>query len=503
MSCEDLSTWIPLGGCANGKEYDVIAIGMQESTFKVEKSDKRAVARFQADHSSPDSPNPLIAAILERRPAGDSAATIGPDELDELYGNDDDADDDADAGADDDAGDEGHPASPEESEESGGGGGGGNKKPGPKVTGGWKAVAKDIVTQRCSRYLKKSLQAVLGSSYVLVQQAQALQMRLLVFVHEHHPVDHTAVQVKTESTGLGSVVANKGGQAIKLTVAGMSLCFVSSHLAAHEGEKNLLDRNKSIATIMQGSRLGNKWLDLSSQFDHCFFMGDLNYRVDLSKVDRFAHLFPANLPAGAAAAVGARPRWTEEEKRQQHAIRHQAVLELVGGLDSVEPATRRQALALLMQADELTTSLERGDALLGFREVGGGPTFHPTFKVLRDAAEEWVPSPNTRPNRRQHPALVEDPSRYRQHPFHIPCPRSNVPWCSVVQRDAAWCSVVQRGVAWCSMACQLLQRRSLQPTSPPLCARHLAGATASWLLVSILGGDCTRTPLVTALLLHL
>lgn len=80
----------------------------------------------------------------------------------------------------------------------------------------------------------------------------------------------------------GGIVGNKGGQVVKLSINGTSLCFVSSHLAAHEGGKHLKARNDSVAEILHGARVGRKALDLASQFHHCFFMGDMNYRVDIS-----------------------------------------------------------------------------------------------------------------------------------------------------------------------------------------------------------------------------
>jgi hypothetical protein len=49
-----------------------------------------------------------------------------------------------------------------------------------------------------------------------------------------------------------------------------------------------------------------------------------------------------------------------------------------------------QALAKLRLADELCTSLEQKDVLLGYEEIGGGPGFHPSFKVVRGEGERYV-----------------------------------------------------------------------------------------------------------------
>jgi hypothetical protein len=88
------------------------------------------------------------------------------------------------------------------------------------------------------------------------------------------------------------VVGNKGGLVCKLDVyrdsdehgpkgLPISLCFISCHLAAHW--HHWMERNANVAEILcaRGARVGEKWLDPTVQFDHCFFMGDLNYRVDL------------------------------------------------------------------------------------------------------------------------------------------------------------------------------------------------------------------------------
>ena len=66
----------------------------------------------------------------------------------------------------------------------------------------------------------------------------------------------------------------------KFKVQDTSLCFISCHLAAHEGEKKATKRNNDIREILAGARVGpHKWMDAATQFDHCWFIGDLNYRV--------------------------------------------------------------------------------------------------------------------------------------------------------------------------------------------------------------------------------
>jgi hypothetical protein len=80
-------------------------------------------------------------------------------------------------------------------------------------------------------------------------------------------------------------VANKGGVCVKFRLLGTTLCFIGSHLAAHEGVKKIAKRNADCTEVLRGCRVGLKWMDAATQFDHCFFLGDLNYRVDLRQTD--------------------------------------------------------------------------------------------------------------------------------------------------------------------------------------------------------------------------
>ena len=62
-----------------------------------------------------------------------------------------------------------------------------------------------------------------------------------------------------------------------------SFCFVSSHLAAHL--KHVADRNQHYRRILKTASLGNADLDFDCQFHHVFWLGDLNYRVDMNSAE--------------------------------------------------------------------------------------------------------------------------------------------------------------------------------------------------------------------------
>ena len=69
-------------------------------------------------------------------------------------------------------------------------------------------------------------------------------MRLRIFVRMELVDEVTDMETGAENTGLGHVIANKGGQAIKFRLRGTSFVFVSSHLAAHESAAKCQRRNE-------------------------------------------------------------------------------------------------------------------------------------------------------------------------------------------------------------------------------------------------------------------
>jgi hypothetical protein len=89
------------------------------------------------------------------------------------------------------------------------------------------------------------------------------------------------LKIRTGSViSLFLILGNKGGVAIRLEYEKTSLCFVSSHLAAHtDGTEK---RNKDYQEICK-----NLIFDGLAITDHdmVFWMGDLNYRYEKSIVD--------------------------------------------------------------------------------------------------------------------------------------------------------------------------------------------------------------------------
>ncbi|GAC72557.1 inositol polyphosphate 5-phosphatase and related proteins [Moesziomyces antarcticus T-34] len=89
---------------------------------------------------------------------------------------------------------------------------------------------------------------------------------------------------------LAGRVGNKGGVGISLKLGTTRLLFVNAHLAAHEDKVAL--RLANVAKIKAALKVDSflpptdprsKLEDITEQFDHTFWFGDLNFRIDISR----------------------------------------------------------------------------------------------------------------------------------------------------------------------------------------------------------------------------
>jgi hypothetical protein len=239
-----------------------------------------------------------------------------------------------------------------------------------------------------AHHLYETLARHLRNDFVLLDSRQVWEMRLRIYVHSDHAKEaEVELAQGSENTGVLNMGGNKGGIAIKFKLRGTSIAFVSTHLvcapacslllssahcnfyllsnpiflpksqAAHEGRKKCDRRNDDVHEILSGRtrHLGperraqsDPRLDVT-QFDHCFWFGDMNYRLD-------AELMPPKENKSDPMS------WDE---RWDH------VLQLIKG----------QKWTTLLQYDELLEEIKSGRVLHGFQMVV--PSFRPTFKVAR------------------------------------------------------------------------------------------------------------------------
>lgn len=156
----------------------------------------------------------------------------------------------------------------------------------------------------------------------------------------------------SEATGVGHVGSNKGGIASCVHVWDTSVCFVNSHLAAHQGKTSR--RNSDYKEIVEQIQMGMPGLDILHQFHHVVWVGDLNYRLDLGEV------------FGPAANAKTPPKEVFDR-----------IQEMCASGDTAE----------MLKCDQLRKSIADQRGFVGFTE--GDIKHLPTFKVKRTAGFEY------------------------------------------------------------------------------------------------------------------
>jgi Endonuclease/Exonuclease/phosphatase family 2 len=109
----------------------------------------------------------------------------------------------------------------------------------------------------------------------------------------------TGITSATKPTGIANVCGNKGGVAISFCFLETSLCFANSHLPARHTPERLASRNFDYRWLVESLAVGatGRGANLLNQFDHLFWLGDLNYRVDLSRERIEQHCADVNCAA--------------------------------------------------------------------------------------------------------------------------------------------------------------------------------------------------------------
>ncbi|CAE7707918.1 Inpp5b [Symbiodinium sp. CCMP2456] len=333
---EELEHWLP----KKGGDYDLVAVGVQECSYDPGSSPSRNPKRRKSLKGSGKVQLPMLSGAVE-----EAWHTLG--------------------------------SSPRSSD----------KSPERRV--------RDVREEAFTFHWDDILAERLGDGFTRVQQVVLMSMRLLVFARTEYcdgtfewcggPLVHSVQQTYSATGLMAGTVGNKGGLVVTLQFGPTRLCFVSCHLAAHlsAGEK----RNSDCREILQETwPVCHPDLDLSCEFDHCFWFGDLNYRLDLAMSDLrdlpTVALGKAKPSSGKEIPTG--PSTLSAPSNPSRPDHFSAILDMVEG----------QLYDELMRHDQLRLYRQAGKAFVGFRE--GNPSFPPTFKVERASGtkhqEERTPS---------------------------------------------------------------------------------------------------------------
>lgn len=185
---------------------------------------------------------------------------------------------------------------------------------------------------------------VTPSPYQTVCAATLWGIHLVIFARATVAQHISHVQSATTATGIGGVLGNKGGVGVGLIYKeATSMAFVTSHLAARPERTN--QRAENYSEICRSLRIGteNTAGQFLHQFDHVFWFGDLNYRIDMGSMG------------------------TPEE------------------FNKIQTLIAARDYPSLLAADQLAKELDAGRIFGGFRE--GAIRFAPTYRMEKGKEE--------------------------------------------------------------------------------------------------------------------
>ena len=209
-------------------------------------------------------------------------------------------------------------------------------------------------------------------SYVVVTTSLRGQMRLVVLAKMEISKDITNVYVEAENTGIGNVLANKGGIITTFTYQKSTrLSFMTAHLEAHEGELHYQNRNKNLVAILSGAKTDPNYIvqDASIISHHMFIFGDLNYRTNFNKKKD-----------EEAVVVINNEETMDNDPSAADADGSSQFDKAIALVDTKDYKT-------LYNADELSMALKKKECLVGFTTLPCN--FPPTFKVQRKEGYEY------------------------------------------------------------------------------------------------------------------
>eukprot|EP00808_Paulinella_micropora_P028360 g51978.t1 len=131
------------------------------------------------------------------------------------------------------------------------------------------------------------IQQLLGKqhNHQKIATVHLVGLSLTIFVKKNLMQHITDVQTDTIGVGILGVGGNKGATVVRFEIWNSSLCFINTHLAAHQN--HVKQRNRDYREITKRLRFANAEGQKTIQcWDHdaLFWLGDLNYRLNFASV---------------------------------------------------------------------------------------------------------------------------------------------------------------------------------------------------------------------------
>uniref|UniRef100_A0A673MJC4 phosphatidylinositol-3,4,5-trisphosphate 5-phosphatase n=1 Tax=Sinocyclocheilus rhinocerous TaxID=307959 RepID=A0A673MJC4_9TELE len=130
--------------------------------------------------------------------------------------------------------------------------------------------------------VRGALRDITNISFKQVTTQTLWSIRIVVLAKPEHENRFSHVFCDSVKTGIANALGNKGAVGVSFMFNRTSFGFVNSHLTS--GSEKKLRRNQNFVSILRFLNLGDKKVnpfDITHRFTHLFWLGDLNYRVDL------------------------------------------------------------------------------------------------------------------------------------------------------------------------------------------------------------------------------
>ncbi|XP_072246198.1 phosphatidylinositol 3,4,5-trisphosphate 5-phosphatase 1 [Leuresthes tenuis] len=191
--------------------------------------------------------------------------------------------------------------------------------------------------------VKGVLRNITNISFKQVAIHTLWSIRIMILAKPEHENRISHVFSDSVKTGIANTLGNKGAVGVSFMFNGTSFGFVNSHLTS--GSEKKLRRNQNYTNILRFLNLGDKKLnpfDITLRFTHLFWLGDLNYRVEL--------------PSSEA--------------------------------ENIVTKIKQQQYQELLHKDQLNMERNDGKVFLHFEEED--ITFAPTYRFERDTREKYA-----------------------------------------------------------------------------------------------------------------
>ncbi|XP_044291255.1 phosphatidylinositol 3,4,5-trisphosphate 5-phosphatase 1 isoform X1 [Varanus komodoensis] len=134
--------------------------------------------------------------------------------------------------------------------------------------------------------LRQSLQEITSISFKVIAIHTLWNIRIVVLAKPEHENRISHLCIDNVKTGIANRLGNKGAVGVSFMFNGTSFGFVNSHLTSGSEKKHR--RNQNYTSILRFLSLGDKKLspfNITHRFTHLFWMGDLNYRLELAPME--------------------------------------------------------------------------------------------------------------------------------------------------------------------------------------------------------------------------